>query len=141
MDQLAGLRLTTSQLDAYRIAALRGEIDIATAPALDAFLARCVRETAQPGRLVVDMSGVTFIDAQGLTALLRALTLSRERSVPLILAALPHRVALLMRLAGLDRVFDVVAGMPLPEMQPPLAWHRADAGPEPIAAGESFRSA
>lgn len=53
---------------------MAGEIDIVTAPALAAFLARSLCDTAEAadaggtGDLVADLSGVSFMDGRGLTA-------------------------------------------------------------------------
>ena len=53
---------------------MAGEIDIVTAPALAAFLARCLGDTAEAadagdaGDLVLDLSGVSIMDGRGLTA-------------------------------------------------------------------------
>ena len=47
-----------------------GEIDIASAPGLWAALSEAI--AAGQGDVVVDLSGVTFMDCQGLNVLLRA---------------------------------------------------------------------
>ncbi|MFF8867878.1 STAS domain-containing protein [Streptomyces sp. NPDC015139] len=52
-----------------------GELDAFTGPELGGVVTACLAE--RPARLVVDVSGVSFCDASGLTALLQA----RERAV------------------------------------------------------------
>jgi anti-anti-sigma factor len=52
-----------------RLAAI-GEFDLATAPQLDGYCAEAVRDGAQ--LIVLDLSGVTFIDCSGVHALLAA---------------------------------------------------------------------
>ena len=57
--------------------AVRGEVDLATAPALEDALADAIRES--DGALVVDLSGVEFLDSSGLKVLLRARALLGTR--------------------------------------------------------------
>lgn len=58
------------------VVALAGELDLPVAPlARDAF-ARALRESRQP--LIIDLSGLTFIDSSGLYALLEADKRCRE---------------------------------------------------------------
>jgi anti-sigma B factor antagonist len=107
VDQASGLTFTISQQGTCRVAGVAGEIDIATSGALHGFLAHCLCEEAADRDLVVDMSGVTFMDARGLTALLRADCLARDLGVRLLLTALPRHVVRLLKLAGLNRRFAV----------------------------------
>jgi anti-sigma B factor antagonist len=62
--------------------ALSGELDLASADELDAAIRSA--EEAGTGRVVVDLSGVSFIDSTGLSVLLRAKKRSdgRLRYVP-----------------------------------------------------------
>jgi len=50
--------------------ALRGELDIATAPKLDEAVDRALDDGCR--EVVVDLAGTTFMDSQGLGALIRA---------------------------------------------------------------------
>jgi anti-anti-sigma factor len=52
------------------ILALTGEFDLAMAPAVREVLTHAIREW--PQRLVIDLSGLTFIDSSGLHAILDA---------------------------------------------------------------------
>lgn len=120
MYQAPALQLSTARLDSHRVAVVAGEIDIVTASALDVFLARCLCDTANAadasdtGDLVVDLSGVSFMDARGLTALLHADYLARDLGVRLRLAALPARVSWLLQVAGLDHHFSLAPVVPAP---------------------------
>ena len=76
------------------------EIDIASAPRLRRALERAA---PQPGeRVIVDLSGVTFMDCSGLGPLLEAETRLGDR---LSLRGVPPRVTALLRLAGLQARF------------------------------------
>ena len=77
-----------------------GEIDAHSAPALAAALEESTADT-----IVVDMSGVTFMDSSGLRVLL-ALT---ERSSPSLRLAQPSRpIMRLLEVSGLVDHFDIV---------------------------------
>ena len=78
---------------------LQGEIDISTAEDLRVVLDRSL--AADP-RLVVDMAGVTFIDACGLRVVLdAAASLNGARPLRLINA---RRVARMLQIVGLDDI-------------------------------------
>ena len=87
-----------------------GEIDAATVPGLRRALKEATPD--QSGRVVVDLSGVTFMDCSGLGPLLEAETRLGSR---LSLRGVPPRVTALLRLAGLQARFgiadDATAGM------------------------------
>ncbi|MGO9079233.1 MAG: STAS domain-containing protein [Streptosporangiaceae bacterium] len=107
MNEAPGLTLSASEQDGYCLAVVGGEIDIATAGALQAFLVRCLGATASTGGLVIDLSAVTFMDARGVSALLRARGLARTCNVPMLLAAPSPCVIWLLRLTRLSRHFPV----------------------------------
>jgi anti-sigma B factor antagonist len=55
---------------------LRGELDMASAPALEGMLQELCEEGAQ--ELLVDLSELTFMDSAGLNAILKSRTLCEE---------------------------------------------------------------
>jgi anti-sigma B factor antagonist len=56
---------------------LDGELDVATAPILDETLKQA--EASDPGRIVIDLTRVSFIDSTGLRALLEAYARDTQR--------------------------------------------------------------
>jgi anti-sigma B factor antagonist len=97
--------LTTVPGPGLKHAAVAGDIDIATAGAMQEFLAWQLCATTGSGGLVVDLSAVTFMDARGLTALLRARHLAADLAIPFRIAAPAACVARLLRVTGLHRHF------------------------------------
>ena len=84
---------------------LTGEIDMATAGDLRAATDRSLQ--AGPGRIVLDFSGVTFCDSQGLSTLI---SLHREVSAAgsrLVLANVGDFMTRLLEITGLRAAFDV----------------------------------
>lgn len=59
--------------------------------------------------LLVDLSGVTFIDSSGLAALVSGYKLAREQGGTLKLAGMNKQVQSVFALTHLDRVFEISA--------------------------------
>jgi anti-anti-sigma factor len=74
-----GLCITAQRTPDGGTLRVSGEIDLATAPALEAEICAYLRR--RPAAVTVDLSAVTFIDCSGLNALLRCHTRTvRERT-------------------------------------------------------------
>jgi anti-sigma B factor antagonist len=83
--------------------AVRGEVDIATAPALEQALETAIRESA--GALVVDLSGVEFLDSSGLQVLLRARALLGREDRALAVVCPRGPVRRVFELSGVSELF------------------------------------
>jgi anti-sigma B factor antagonist len=84
-----------------------GEIDLYTAPKLQADLAAITDNIGPAARVVIDMSGVEFCDSTGMNVLLSCLRQVRERGGELELAAPRPAVKKILQVTGLDAVFTV----------------------------------
>lgn len=86
--------------------AVTGELDIATAPRFSARLGELLRR-GYPRELVINLSGLSFIDASGLRALtdLRA-RVEQQRSV-LVLEDVPAQARRVIQLIGPTRRFRI----------------------------------
>jgi anti-sigma B factor antagonist len=84
-----------------------GEIDLYTAPKLQADLAAIIDGASPATRVVIDMSGVEFCDSTGMNVLLSCLRQVRERGGELELAAPRPAVKKILQVTGLDAVFTV----------------------------------
>jgi anti-sigma B factor antagonist len=82
---------------------VQGDVDVGTAPVFEDELGRAV-ENGIAKALVVDLSGVTFIDSTGLNALVRAFERQRLAGSELALVSDDSRVAMILEVARLDRV-------------------------------------
>lgn len=90
--------------------AIAGEIDLYTAPRLQAEFTRLLENG--PARIVIDMSGVEFCDSTGMNVLLSALKRLRERGGTLEVAAPRPAVRKILQVTGLDSVFTVYEAVP-----------------------------
>jgi anti-sigma B factor antagonist len=100
---------TVSRLDVgpATILTVRGELDIAQAPALGVCINEALRAT--PPCLVVDLCEVEFLDSTGLAVLLNARRRTRRLSMQLKIVCNVERTLRLLQLTRLDRDFDVYA--------------------------------
>jgi anti-sigma B factor antagonist len=99
------LGLDVSERGTLAVLALRGEVDVSTAPRLRQGLV----ELATEGRasVVVDLSGVEFLDSTGLGVLVSGLRRFRLLGGDLMLAGAQPRILRVLEITRLDRAFDV----------------------------------
>jgi anti-anti-sigma factor len=98
-----GLEFAAGHVNGHHVVGVAGDIDISTAPALDAYLTDAI--IPDGGDLVVDLSAVTFMDACGLSVLLRADSRAAKAGGRLRLAAPTPAVIRLLAITRLDRHF------------------------------------
>ena len=89
--------------DLTNVLPLEGEIDLHLCPRLERSLASMIKR--RPAHLVVDLSGVTFIDSSGLAVLLRARESIREYGGKLTLSGITEHVLPIFEIARLDQIF------------------------------------
>ncbi len=90
---------------AAMVLTVRGSVDLATSPLLTARLLELLRDTHQ--NVVVDLTGVEFFGATGLTVLLTAKEAAAAAGVRLSLVAHTRVVLLPIMITGLDSEFDL----------------------------------
>lgn len=103
------LDIDTRDEGTWRIVAVRGEVDLYTSPQLRSAIDRLVEDGAV--RVLVDLSGVSFMDSSGLGVLVGSLKRSRERGGDLALACGEGPVLRVLTITGLDRVFPIHASV------------------------------
>lgn len=82
---------------------LEGEIDLHVSPRVSQKLGEITR--AKPGRVVVDLSRVTYIDSSGLAVLIEGMQNVEEYGGRFALAGLQENVRSIFETARLDQVF------------------------------------
>lgn len=85
------------------IVAPRGEVDISTVEILDRVLDEVLRQS--PRRLLVDLSGLAYMDSAGINSLLRAGMQMSQKGGRLTLVGGNRFVQRLLRMTGIDRLF------------------------------------
>ena len=107
-----GLSVETEERGSVFGIALRGELDVSTAPRFNAALSdprvrRC-------RTLVIDLSELTFMDSTGLSALLVGEMHARTNGQRFTIVQGPRHVQELFRLTGVDHFLEVVESPALP---------------------------
>jgi anti-sigma B factor antagonist len=85
---------------------LVGEIDVATCHDVRSLGVLSV-QAAGITEVIIDMTGVTFIDSTGLGALIAVRNAARAADVTLRLRGITAGAAKLLKITGLDSVFEV----------------------------------
>jgi len=89
---------------------LRGELDISGVAAVKQELARLAG--GDSGDVILDLSGLDFIDSTGLSCLIEASDVARAKGVSLSIVPGEAEVARVLRLTGLDRILPLVPPKP-----------------------------
>ena len=87
---------------------LEGEIDLHISPRVERSLASMIKK--RPAQVVVDLSGVTFIDSSGLAVLIRAMQDVQKYGGKLSLSGINDNVRPIFEMAQLDQVFLIEPG-------------------------------
>ncbi len=106
-DVANGLCVTCGTIGAASVVQVAGEVDLSTAARLGAALQAGGDAARPPGPLVIDLTGIRFFSAAGLTQLDIIRRFCRERQVTLKVVASHRSVLLPMRITGMDQVFDI----------------------------------
>jgi anti-sigma B factor antagonist len=99
------LVLETRRADGAVIIEARGEVTVFTSPVLRQAMRQGASE--RPGKLIVDLSGTTYIDSSGVATLVEGLKLVQQHDGELILAGMNERVRGVFEIARLDAVFEL----------------------------------
>ena len=95
--------ITVSSRDSALTIALSGEIDHHAARELMAQLDQAIAERL-PAQLVLDMSGVAFMDSSGIAVLLRAHRRMGQVQGAMLVVNTPAQAEKVFRAAGLERI-------------------------------------
>jgi len=92
-------------VDGYPVLAVRGEVDVYSAPALNDGLNALLDSGAEA--VVVDLTQVAFLDSTGLGVLVAARTTARDAGSALPIVCDHARILKLFKITGLDSVFEI----------------------------------
>jgi anti-sigma B factor antagonist len=93
--------------DGARVIAVRGEIDLFTAPALKDALGEAIEGGVD--RIVVDLSETGFLDSTGLGVLIGALKRLRARDGLLTIVNVDESIAKTFEITSLDQILTICA--------------------------------
>jgi anti-sigma B factor antagonist len=99
--------LTEDSIDSERhVVAVRGEIDLFTAPELKQKLTDAIE--GGKTRIVVDLTQTTFLDSTALGVLIGAVKRLRTRDGALVIVNVDQNIAKTFEITGLDQIFTIV---------------------------------
>ncbi|HVL93203.1 MAG TPA: STAS domain-containing protein [Acidimicrobiales bacterium] len=99
------LGLDVSEHGAATVLAVRGEVDVYTAPRLRERLVELVNQGKR--MIVIDLEGVEFLDSTGLGVLVGGLKRLRTNDGDLSLVCTQHRILRVFEITGLTKVFTI----------------------------------
>ena len=100
--------LTEDALDDDRhVVAVRGEIDLFTAPELKQKLTDAIE--GGKSRIVVDLTDTSFLDSTALGVLIGAVKRLRTRDGALVIVNVDQNIAKTFEITGLDQIFPISA--------------------------------
>jgi anti-sigma B factor antagonist len=100
--------LSQESLDSERhVVAVRGEIDLFTAPDLKSALSEAI--DSGHTRIVVDLTDTTFLDSTALGVLIGAVKRLRSRDGRLTIVNVDDNIAKTFEITGLDQIFPISA--------------------------------
>ena len=100
--------ITEQTIDAERhVLAVRGEIDLFTAPELKQVLAESIE--AGRIRIIVDLTDTTFLDSTALGVLIGAVKRLRSRHGALAIVNVDENIAKTFEITGLDQIFTILS--------------------------------
>ncbi len=106
-----GLRVTQDRAGEAVVVHASGEVDMHSAGGFAEMLRTGANSVRPPGLLVIDLTGIRFFSAAGLTLLVAAQQRCRERQVALRVVATHRSVLRLMQITGLNALFDVMPSL------------------------------
>lgn len=102
------VRTSSGAVAATLVFHLEGELDMANAPRLGWALSAALDE--RPGRLALDLSGLTFLDSSGARVLFTTARRAGDQGCSLVLRSPQPSVLKMLKLSGLDRLLAEGSG-------------------------------
>jgi anti-sigma B factor antagonist len=105
IDPTLDFRVDVERRGTTAIATVRGDVDIASAPAVRSSVIEALADGAT--HIVIDLDEVDFLDSTGLGVLVGALKRARTRGGRLQVVCNQPRLRKVFEITGLDTVFDL----------------------------------
>lgn len=99
------LALESRNENGWDVLQVRGEVDLYTSPQLRDGITELLDQGAN--RIVIDLSGIEFMDSTGLGVLVVGLKRAKERNGEFALVCREGSVQKILSITGLDRVFSI----------------------------------
>jgi len=84
---------------------VEGDIDLHRSPRFQKGILSVLND--KPGKVVLDLSGVPYMDSSGVASMVKLLSRTRERGIGLKLANTSTKVKSILEITSLDTVFEL----------------------------------
>ena len=101
-----GLGITVLQNDDEVLVRLNGRTTVDSSPDLRDRLLQVLAEEPSPRVVIVDLTGITYIEASGIATLIEALKIARHRQMTFCLQGLGGSVLRLFEVTGVLALFE-----------------------------------
>lgn len=99
------MRIDTRRTGDAFVISPHGDVDMDRSPSLRGALMNAQRD--RPGRIIVDLAGVGYMDSSGVATLVEAVQKGAKAGTRIILCAMNDRVRSIFEIARLDSVFTI----------------------------------
>lgn len=106
MPESNELTCETRRQDDAVIVTPNGDVDLSRSPVLRGSL--MTAQADNPKRLIVDLTGVDYMDSSGVATLVEAMQNARKNRTTMYLCGMKQRVRSIFEIARLDSVFEIV---------------------------------
>jgi anti-sigma B factor antagonist len=100
------MKIEVEETPEKKIVRLRGTLDLYASGPVRAEIVKQI-DSAGTKEVVVDLSGVNYIDSGGMSSLVAGLKESREKKVELVLTGMNGKVKGVFEMTKLIRIFDI----------------------------------
>lgn len=94
--------------EGYAVVRLTGDVDLSHSPEARRIILGCLQKKHH---LLVDLSGVNYIDSSGVASLVEGYQLSRSQQLDFGLVGVSDAAMNVLRLARLDKVFPIYTSL------------------------------
>ncbi len=98
------MEISISEQNGIQVASITGEVDLSTSPQVREAL---LKELAMGKGVIVDLSGVAYIDSSGVASLVEAFQTAKSKGQDFALAQVSETPMRVLKLARLDQVFVI----------------------------------
>ncbi len=99
------LKITSKVEDKTALLSITGEVDMFSSPEARKEIANLVKKEIP--RIVVDLSGVSYMDSSGVATLIEGLQMCNKYDGKLVVAGLRDNVREVFELTKLDKIFEI----------------------------------
>ena len=92
--------------DGLVVVAPEGDVDMSRSPELRSAIQQAIAEH-KPDRLVIDLSGVAYMDSSGLATLVEAMKTSKAAGATMALCEMTEKVRAIFEIARLHQFFTI----------------------------------